>query len=223
MIPHPESVRPFYIVATVKRTDDADPPPVPSPELLIANGASSDEISALAGRPSHTAIISEAPLAQGMQAERTCRRAAFALAVDHDGVVIDASIPRVLGMQRSYPRLTAATNWFLFQRDGAQVSTVGLRRFGLPELTCREGEGPMFDAVLTGLAQRILRDWPSIDPVGPQTVTVRDIAYGYGDRASGGEDPTFARALDLTVSYAGDDDVLEVTVLDDPSTTLFVD
>ena len=223
MIPRPTTVRPFYIVATADEVDPGTEPPVPSAALLAAFGSTAEEIASLAQRPFHTAIMAEAPIEQGASAERDCRRAAFAFAVEYDGIVVDAAIPRILGMRSDYPRLTAATNWFVFERDGDAVSTVGLRRFGLPELSCLDAAGPMFDAVLTGLAQRLLRDWPTTDPVGPLTVTLRDIAYGYGDKSAGGEDPAFARSIDLTVAYDEAGKVLDVTFYDDPAHTLFAD
>ena len=223
MIPRPTTVRPFYIVATADEVDPGTEPPVPAAELLAAFGSTAEEIASLEQRPFHTAIMAEAPIEQGTTAERECRRAAFAFAVENDGIVIDAAIPRILGMRREYPRLTAATNWFVFERDGDAVSTVGLRRFGLPELSCLDAAGPMFDAVLTGLAQRLLRHWPAKDPVGPLTVTLRDIAYGYGDKSAGGEDPAFARSVDLTVAYDEAGKVLDVTLYDDPAHTLFAD
>lgn len=223
MIPRPTTVRPFYIVATADEVEPGAEPPVPSPELLAAFGSTPDEIASLAERPFHTAIMAEAPIEEAATAERECRRAAFAFAVEYDGIVVDAAVPRILGMQREFPRLTAATNWFVFERDGDAVSTVGLHRFGLPELSCLDAAGPMFDAVLTGLAQRLLRDWPATDPVGPLTVTLRDIAYGYGDKSAGGEDPAFARSLDLTIAYDEIATVLDVTLYDDPAQTLFTD
>ncbi len=223
MIPRPERLRPLYVVATSTDVGTGETPPLPSLELLASTGSSADEIAALIERPFATAIMVEVPIDEGMSAERECRRAAFAFAIEHDGVVIDAAVPRILGMHRHYPRLTAATSWFVLSRDGDSVATSGLQRFGLPELVCRQAAGPMFDAVLTGLAQRILRQWPAQEPTGPYIVSLRDIAYGYGDDSAGGEDPTFARSLELSVRFDQLQHVLEVTVHDDPAATLFVD
>ncbi len=223
MIPHPERLRPLYIVATSADVGVGDTPPLPSLELLASTGSSADEIAALIERPFATAIMTEVSVDQGMSAERECRRAAFAFAIEHDGVVIDAAVPRILGMHRHYPRLTAATSWFVLSRDGDTVTTSGLQRFGLPELLCGLAAGPMFDAVLTGLAQRILRHWPAQDPTGPCTVSLRDIAYGYGDNSAGGEDPTLVRRVDVSVRFDRLQHVLEVTVHDDPAVTLFAD
>lgn len=221
MINGPSTVRPLYVVATAEDVGAGEAPPAASPELLAAFGSSADEIAEYLTRPFHTAIMAEAPTSEAVKAERDCRRAAFAFAIEHDGVVVDAAVPRILGMHREYPRLTAATNWFVLSRDGADVRTHGLRRFGLPELACNGAEGPMFDAIITGLAQRILRDWPATDPVGPHTVTLRDIAYGYGDKSAGGEDPTFVRAIDVTVTHDEGAGLLELTLHDDPA-ALFV-
>ena len=77
----------------------------------------------------------------------------------------------------------------------------------------------MADAVVAGLAHRLIAEWPENDPVGPATVTLRDIAYGLGDpdAISTPKD----RTIDLVISYDPGPHRLMVQLLQDPAVVLF--
>lgn len=136
-------------------------------------------------------------------------------------------LPRVIEHGSAATSLSHASQWFVFEYDADEdghIMTHGLDQFGLPELHSfgvPSEQKAMYDAVLTGIAYRLIGEWPALDPVGPATITLRDIAYGLGDpvAASTPDD----RNIDVTLSYAEDENELHVTLHDDPATSLFQD
>ena len=95
--------------------------------------------------------------------------------------------------------LAHAQQWYVLDYDDLDdglLRTDGLAQFGLPEVTVADVDPAthaMTDAVVAGLAHRLIAEWPSNDPVGPATVTLRDIAFGLGD-AEASRTPRAARS-----------------------------
>ncbi|MGA8987448.1 hypothetical protein [Aeromicrobium sp.] len=225
--PVPVDVAPrvMYAVMTADPLDSEDLIPPPSAELLRHYGSSELAIRRLRSCRHQHLILRQASLEDVAFTTRDARVDALLLAEEHDGVVIDLTIPRIIDQRSDQVSLAHATQWYVVSyhdiSDG-RLPTIGLTSFGLPEavvLDVDEKTHPMFSAVLAGLVHRLLAEWPTNDPVGRATVTLRDIAYGLGDdeAASTPRD----RALDVDVSYDSGDNLLLVTLLGDPAATLF--
>ncbi|WP_262849218.1 hypothetical protein [Mumia quercus] len=224
-VPVPEVVTALYVVLTDEPLDtDLAAPPVPPPSLLLARGSSPKAVRFAESLPYATAVTADSSPSEAVETQRRTQAAARALAAEHVGVVVDAAVPRLL-TSPSHPDLVRASDWFVLEHPSDDVSTThGLTRFGLPELVVtdvEDGRLPMYDAVLTGVAQRIVEEWPDNDPVGPATITLRDVARGYGDASAGGDDPTLARSVDVTLTYDAEDERIVVTLHDDPAVALF--
>ncbi|MDO9379740.1 MAG: hypothetical protein Q7T56_12900 [Nocardioidaceae bacterium] len=226
-VPVPPLARAWYQVAVDALRDgdevpDLGLPPAPA-ALLLARGSAPASVERLAGLDAYLLVRAEsAPGAEALEANQRALARARELATERDGVVVDLGVPRVV--EPEAPAGRAAGHWFVFAHDGALVDTWGLDRFGLPELHCDQADDarlPMYDAVLVGVAQRLLEEWPGHDPVGPATVTLRDVARGYGDASAGGDDPTLDRGVDVTLAHDAAGRRLVVTLHDDPATALF--
>lgn len=225
--PVPVDVEPrvMYAVMTAAPLESEDLIPPPSPELLRHYGSSDLAIQRLRSRTHQYVLMRQATLADAAFVMRDSRIDALLLAEQHDGVVIDLGIPRVVEQRSDEVSLAHATQWYAVDYEGlldGHLRTVGLASFGLPEVIV-EGVDPaghaMYGAALAGLAHRLIAEWPDNDPVGHATVTLRDIAYGLGDveaTATPGD-----RSIDVTIDYDVDDDVLRVSLLDDPGEVLF--
>lgn len=205
-IPRPEFCHILLGVATHQRLGSDWPPP-PEP-LLRRYGASEERVRALAARPHIRTVPSVAPLPQAARAALDTRREAYAMAELHDGIVLDLAIPRILPAQE--PDLAVASQWVAFDLVHDNVQSIGLATFGLPELAWSgtKDQVPETIAVLTGLAHRLIAEWPQNDPVGAATVTLADIAAGLGDPSPAPRD----RAIDLEISYDGTHLVVSSTV-----------
>ncbi len=215
----------MYAVMTPEPLGSDDLVPVPSPELLRHYGSSEWAMRRLRSRQHQTLLLRASDVDTAAFAQRDVRTEALALAEQHDGVVIDLGIPRVLEGTSDEVSLAHATQWYVVdyaELERGVLSTIGLAGFGLPEIVVdgvdREKHA-MFSAVLAGLVHRLLAEWPANDPVGEATVTLRDIAYGLGDPAAS-QTPK-DRALDVVIAYRDDEQVLLVSLLADPATTLF--
>ncbi|KHL19019.1 hypothetical protein CLV56_3572 [Mumia flava] len=222
----PDSVTALYVVLTDEPLEsDLPAPPVPPPSLLLARGSSPKAVAYAEGLVHAIAVTEEGPTADALGVHRRAQERARALAAEHVGAAVDVAVPRLVGGSVPHPDQVRATDWFVLEHpDDATTTTHGIARVGVPELVAAQvppGQLPMYDAVLTGLAQRVLEEWPDHDPVGPATITLRDVARGYGDASAGGEDPTLARSIDVTLAYDEDADLLAVTLHDDPATALF--
>lgn len=225
-LPVPRSVTALYVVLTAEplARGDAPAPPLPPAGLLLARGSRPEEVERFASRSQPSAVVLESALDEAWAGEARARAAARDLAQRHDGVVVDSAVPRLLDLRAEVRDHVCATDWFVFEHRDTEIRTHGISRFGLPELRC--GDVPtarlaMYDAVLVGVAQRVIEEWPANDPGGPATITMRDIARGYGDLSAGGDDPTLLRSLAATLTYARADQALEVRLHDDPATALF--
>jgi hypothetical protein len=158
-------------------------------------------------------------------AVRDCRIHTLDLAGQHDGVVVELLPPRVLEMRPDEVSLAHAQQWYVLDYDDLDdglLRTDGLEQFGLPEVTVAEVDPAthtMTDAVVAGLAHRLIAEWPSNDPVGPATVTLRDIAFGLGD--AGAANTPEGRSIDVLIDYEPGPHRLLVQLMDDPAAALF--
>lgn len=235
-LPRAADVRAIYLVLTadelaLDETGEVDVRPfaddsraLPPPDLLVARGTGVEALERLADRPHVLAVTKAADLTEVHDVECAARARALTIAAEHDGIVVDTAVPRVL--EPDATRTPAAHEWFAFSHTGTAIRTHGLARFGVPELGNDQSTAerlPMYDAVLVGVAQRLIEEWPGNDPIGPATITLRDIARGYGDAFTEGEDPTLTRSVDVSLRYDRGDRLLDVALHDDPAVELFGD
>jgi hypothetical protein len=215
----------MYAVMTSEPLESEDLIPPPSPELLRHYGSSDVAMRRLRSRPHQQLIMRQTTLEDAAFAIRDARIDALLLAEEHDGVVIDLSVPRVVEWRSDEVSLAHATQWYTVdyqELHAGHFSTVGLRSFGLPEIVVErvvESAHAMYSAVLAGLVHRLLAEWPANDPVGRATVTLRDIAYGLGDSEAASTPK--GRSIDVEIAYDADDHLLVVTLDGDPAETLF--
>lgn len=233
-LPRSTDVRAIYLVLTPEAVDldesgNVDVRPfaddsraLPPPDLLVARGSTVADLERLADRPHVLAVTKAAELGEVHDIECAARARALTIAEQHDGMVVDTAVPRIL--ERDASHTPAAHEWFAFSHSGTTIRTHGLARFGVPELGNDQSAPerlPMYDAVLVGVAQRLIEEWPDNDPIGPATITLRDVARGYGDAFTEGQDPTLSRTVDVTLRYDRRSTLLEVTLHDDPAVDLF--
>ena len=215
----------MYAVMTPEPLEVEDLIPPPSAELLRHYGSSEVAMRRLRSRPHQRLILRQTTLEDAAFAIRDARIDALLLAEEHDGVVIDLSIPRVVEWRSDEVSLAHATQWYTVDYLGLSdgyLRTVGLRSFGLPEIVVEgvdESAHAMYSAVLAGLVHRLLAEWPANDPVGRATVTLRDIAYGLGDTEAASTPK--GRSIDVEITYDEDDHLLGVTLDGDPAEALF--
>lgn len=214
-----------YAVMTPEPVAHDDLIPPPSPELLKRYGTSEDALRRLRSRHHQTLLLRTSSLDDLAFTQRDTRIEALRLAAEHDGVVLDLGIPRVVEERAEDVSLAHATQWFVVdysRLDSGRLTTVGLPAFGLPEIVVDGVDAQqhaMLGAVLAGLVHRLIAEWPANDPVGGATVTLRDIAYGLGD--PGASTTPNDRSIGLEMAYDDTAGLLRVTLLDDPATSLF--
>jgi hypothetical protein len=210
---------------TAEPLDREDDFPMPSPALLRRYGSTDEALERLKDRPHRLLITCRAPTAKMAAAVRDARIHALELARRHDGLVIELLPPRVLEFKPDEVSLAHAQQWYVLDYDDLDhgiLRTDGLSQFGLPEVTVvdvdRETHA-MTDAVIAGLAHRLIDEWPKNDPVGPATVTLRDIAFGLGDPQA--STTPRDRTIDLLIDYDAGPHRLVVQLLQDPAVVLF--
>ena len=233
-LPRTADVRAIYLVLTPRAVDlnesgEVDVRPfaddsraLPPPDLLVARGSTLDDLELLADRTHVLAVTKASGVEDAHGIECAARSRALRVAAEHDGLVIDTAVPRILHGDASHT--PDAHEWFAFSHTDTSIRTHGLARFGLPELGNDQASSellPMYDAVLVGVAQRLIEEWPANDPIGPATITLRDIARGYGDAFTEGDDPTLTRSVNVSLRYDKGRQLLEVVLHDDPATALF--
>lgn len=224
-VPRPKVCAAIYAVMTPHPLEHEDHVAMPMEFLLRLRGSSDLGLQRLKKRPFQFLIRGESDTAGAGAMAFETRITALQLAEAHDGVAVDMLLPRVVEHGSLATTLSNASQWFVFEYDADEVGhimTHGLDQFGLPELHSfgvPAAQRAMYDAVLTGIAFRLIDEWPAKDPVGPATITLRDIAYGFGDPAASSTPND--RSVDVTVAYAEDEDELRVTLHDDPATHLF--
>lgn len=212
----PRGCRSAHAVFTAEPLDGSTDFPPPADVLLRRFGATDDDIDRLVQRPHARMLLTEVAPEAAADAALSARQEALDLAAGHDGVVIDLILPRLV----SAPASRAASHWVAVDVDAVGLTTRGLEVFGLPDLRLdgveRDATAAAI-AVLLGLAQRLITEWPENDPVGPASVTLHDIALTYGDQAVDQTGPE--RSTDLLIALR--DDELVLTLLGDPATDLF--
>jgi hypothetical protein len=210
---------------TSEPLDHEDHLPMPSEALLRRYGTTDASLDRLRDRPHQLLLHCQAPTEAMADAVRDCRIHALDLAAQHDGAVVELLPPRVLDLRADEVSLAHAQQWYVLDYDGLAdglLRTDGLEQFGLPEVTIVDVDPDthaMADAVMAGLAHRLIAEWPSNDPVGPATVTLRDIAFGLGD-AEASKTPE-GRSIDLIIDYEPGPHRLLVQLMDDPAQALF--
>lgn len=210
---------------TAEPLEYADDFPLPSEALLRRYGSSGSALERLRRRQHQLLITCQAPTKDMAEAVRDARIHALQLAAAHDGIVVELLPPRILELTPEQVSLAHAQQWYVLDYDDLDeglLRTDGLSQFGLPEVTVVEVERAthaMTDAVVAGLAHRLIAEWPENDPVGPATVTLRDIAFGLGDPEAATTPKD--RALDLLISYDPGPHRLVVQLVQDPAEVLF--
>lgn len=209
LVPVPERARSAHAVFSAEASaSDVDFEP-PSPTLLRHFGATDDQLALFADRPHCRVILTESPLAEASGSLVDARREALDLATSSDGVVVDLTIPRIVSAPPKVD-LAVASQWVAFDLEHPVLRSRGLENVGLPELRLDAAEPertPMVLAVATGVAHRLLTEWPENDPVGPASITLRDVAVGFGDPEA--DSAPVEPALEVLISYT--DGVLAVT------------
>lgn len=223
------SIHAVLTVEPVPHPDAADPRGVPhAPGLTIPPrgmlrrfGASDDELDAVAARSHVTLLHRSGPVATAPADALAARTEAVDLARDLDGVLLDLAVPRVVPLADA-PDVAVATQWVGFDIEpgpdedaGPTLSSFGLSTFGLPELRHELSSSdlvPAALAVLSGLAHRMIAEWPEHDPVGPATITLTDVGHGLGDALG----TSSTRGLAIEITPTDDPGVLRVEMADDP-------
>lgn len=224
-VPLPRTCEAMYAVMTPRSLGRDQHLPLPHDALLRHHGTSDLALARLRRCTHQSLVHGRVPLERAAEHARSMRVDALRLAEQHDGVVVDLTVPRVLELTADEVSLVQADQWYVLDArlvlDGVLQSD-GLAQFGLPEVRLREVTGAAraaAGAVVAGLAHRLVAEWPDNDPVGPAAVTLRDVAYGLGDPQA--KDTPTDRALPLTIAYDGEDGVLDVVLGADPVATLF--
>ncbi|MGH3454781.1 MAG: hypothetical protein ACRDPQ_15845 [Nocardioidaceae bacterium] len=195
--------------------DDIAELPIPPLPLLRAIGPVASTTEEIVAAPTHAwSVILRTPLDAAVSANYAARAAAALLADHVDGIGIDLAIPRVWPQLHPDADPARTADWFVFERESddkhVATTTRGMSRFGLPELAVVEVEPtevPAWDAILTGVARRLL----SVDPTDlPDQVELglRDIADGYAEPVDP-DDPTLQRRTTVDLAYGGE--IAEVT------------
>jgi hypothetical protein len=224
-VPIPDVSTASYALMTADSLEHEDDFPMPNEALLRRYGSSAEALDRLRTRQHQLLITCQAPTKDMAEAVRDARIHALQLAAEHDGVVVELLPPRVLELTPEQVSLAHAQQWYVLDYDDLDdglLRTDGLSQFGLPEVTVVEVDRAthaMTDAVVAGLAHRLIAEWPENDPVGPATVTLRDIAFGLGDPQAATTPKD--RTLDLLITYDAGPHRLIVQLLQDPADVLF--
>lgn len=224
-VPVPDVSTASYALMTQAVVEHEDDFPLPNEALLRKYGSSAAALERLRDRPHQLLITCQAPTKDIAEAVRDARIHALGLASRHDGVVVELLPPRVLELTPEQVSLAHAQQWYVLDYDDLDdglLRTDGLSQFGLPELcvvNVDRATHAMTDAVVAGLAHRLIAEWPENDPVGPATVTLRDIAYGLGDPQA--VSTPNDRTIDLVISYDPGPHRLMVELLQGPADVLF--
>ena len=224
-VPVPEVSSASYALMTSAPLEQEDDLPMPTPALLRRFGSSDAALERLAERPHQLLITCSAPTAKIAAAVRDSRIHALELARQYDGVVVELLPPRVLEFTPDAVSLAHAQQWYVLDYDDLDdglLRTDGLSQLGLPEVIVADVDRQthvMTDAVIAGLAHRLIAEWPKNDPVGPATVTLRDIAYGLGDPQA--STTPRDRTIDLVIDYDPGPHRLLVQLMQDPAEVLF--
>jgi len=191
--------------------------PLPDVALLRRYGAEPDQLAAFEARPHAHVLLRSGPPATAASDAVAARLEALTLAAQHDGLVVDLAVPRLVTHTVDETDPAAPRQWVALDvegtgLEGTDVISHGLSTFGLPELRCRAVPLPALPAtlaVLTGLTRRLLVEWPENDPIGRATVTLADVADAMGE-----PEPPTASSIDVRIKLRGGE--LAVTLQGDP-------
>ena len=208
----------MYLVATKSSVGTEDRVEMPPSTLLRLRGASAQLVDEVTALPHRVVVLEEAKFGGAKNSALETRTAALRLAEAHDGFAIDMFVPQILNLNPKNVSLENSAQWFAFEYDRGTTRTHGLERFGLPEIAIKDSgyAQPMVDAVIVGLAHRLISHWPEKDPVTVESVTLGDISRGYGEPAEHSEERTTRVNVEYRRPY------LWVTLIDDPGITIFV-
>lgn len=211
----PQHCRSAHGVFTAEPLPGGTDFPAPADVLLRRFGATDDDLARLAARPHVRMFLTEVAPDVAAESALAARRDAVDLGAAHDGVVLDLVLPRLVAA----PAGRAAAEWVAVDVDATGLTTRGLEVFGLPDLRLdgvERDDTAAAIAVLLGVAQRLITEWPANDPVGPAVVTLHDVALAYGDQVDRAEPD---RSTDLLIALR--DGELVLTLLGHPGADLF--
>jgi len=220
-VPVPEVRHSVHAVVTAAPLEPAETVPVPLPTVALLRrfGADAAQLAAFEARP-HARVLHRSGSVADAQADAVAARLeALTLAAQHDGLVVDLAVPRLVThtvdeTDPRAPRQWVALDVADIQATGFDVVSHGLATFGLPELRCADvsfAALPATLAMLNGLTHRLLAEWPEHDPVGPATVTLADVAEALGEPVPA-RDPAATGGYGVEVEIALTGDELLVTV-----------
>ena len=190
--------------------DDLATAPIPPQELLAASGTSRATRDLVAAAEWGCALLLRVPPAAAVTGDVAVRAAARLVARKAGGVVVDTALPRAYAPSEDPAEPTRTSDLVTFDHEpeatGWRVTTRGLARFGLPELSATgvpDELAPACDALLMGVAHRAIeafRDVGNDEPAQlplPGTVNLADVAAAYGQDVS--DDPAAERAVTVTL------------------------
>lgn len=194
--------------------------PVPPIELLRASGSSAGACDLVTSAAYGWALLLRHRPCDSVDGETATRAAAAVLAAAAAGVVVDTTLPRAYTVSEEATR-TAISDLISFDHEpqgtGRRVTTRGLTRFGLPEVTAHGVPSellPACDALLIGVAGRVVAALQHLGISGatvlelavPFRLQLDDIASGYGEPVA--EDVTASRTIDLVLEVAADSTIV---------------
>ncbi|WP_344197522.1 hypothetical protein [Aeromicrobium alkaliterrae] len=225
-VPVPDTRHSVHAVVTAQPVgpDVPSPVPLPTPALLRRFGADREQLDGLAARPHVQVLHRTGPTASAATDAVAARLEALTIAAQHDGLVIDLAVPRFVTHPLEATDPTIAKQWVAMDLAPATETSLdivshGLATFGLPELRASAvgpASLPAGIALLTGLAHRLLVEWPQNDPVGPATITLDDVAAGLGEPGLGDAESAPSSGVRISLDLVAEE--LAVTFLDDPVT-----
>lgn len=226
-VPVPRTCEAMYVVLTPRPLGVDDTLPLPSAALLRHHGTSATALERFEGLRHQRVLHHRVPLERAAEAAVALRVEALRLAEEHDGVVVDLTVPRILELASADVSASVASQWYVLDAaavlDG-RLQTDGLVQFGLPELRVDDvapSERAVAGAVVAGVAHRLLAEWPDHDPVGPAGITLRDIAHGLGDPQA---DATPVKpVLHIDLAHDARAEVITATWHEDAAQVLFAD
>jgi len=189
--------------------------PVPPEELLRATASSAAARELVEAATLGWALLLRLRPGAVVAGDVALRAAARLLATHADGVVVDTALPRAFVPAGDFrdPPATSDLLTFTHEPVGAEwtVSTRGLARFGLSELTASGLSAellPAGDALLVGLAHRVVQALGRIDHEDPAMLRLpsplrlglEDVAAGYAQPI--GDDPSAARSVPVMLSVS---------------------
>ena len=133
-VPVPRTCQAMYVVLTPRPLGVDDTLPLPSAALLRHHGTSAAALERFEGLRHQRVLHHRVPVERAVDAAVELRVEALRLAEEHDGVVVDLTVPRVLELGSHEVSAGAASQWYVLDAaavlDG-RLQTDGLVQFGL--------------------------------------------------------------------------------------------